>query len=58
VLNGRNPEKLQTAAKTLKAQGHDAHIAPFDVTDPAAVHAAVSKIEAEIGPIDILINNA
>jgi len=58
VLNGRNPEKLQTAAKSLKAQGHDAHIAPFDVTDPAAVHAAVSKIEAEIGPIDILINNA
>jgi acetoacetyl-CoA reductase len=30
----------------------------FDVGDFAAVTAAVKKIEAEIGPIDILINNA
>lgn len=58
VLNGRNREKLETAATALNAQGHDAHIAPFDVTDPAAVAAAITKIESEIGPIDILINNA
>jgi acetoacetyl-CoA reductase len=30
----------------------------FDVGDFAAVTAAVKKIEAEVGPIDILINNA
>ena len=32
--------------------------APFDVTDKAAVEAAVAKIEKELGPIDILVNNA
>lgn len=58
VLNGRNPQKLQAAAKALRADGHDAHIAPFDVTDPDAVMAAITKIESEIAPIDILINNA
>lgn len=58
VLNGRNREKLEAAAAALKAQGHDAHIAPFDVTDAAAVAEAITKIESEIGPIDILVNNA
>lgn len=58
VLNGRSPDKLAAAAAALKAEGHDAHAAPFDVTDPDAVQAAIAKIEADIGPIDILINNA
>jgi gluconate 5-dehydrogenase len=31
---------------------------PFDVTDPAAVAAAVARIETEVGPIDVLVNNA
>jgi len=29
-----------------------------DMTDPAAVRAAVSKAEAEYGPVDCLVNNA
>jgi len=31
---------------------------PFDVTDLDAVRAAVSRIEAEVGPVDVLVNNA
>jgi gluconate 5-dehydrogenase len=34
------------------------HIRAFDVTDQAAVSAAVDDIEGAIGPIDILVNNA
>jgi len=34
------------------------HARAFDVTDAAAVTAAVDEIEAAIGPIDILVNNA
>ena len=58
VLNGRDRTKLERAQQALAAAGRKASIAPFDVTDHAAVEAGVAMIEAEIGPIDILINNA
>jgi gluconate 5-dehydrogenase len=58
VLNGRDSAKLAHAAALLKAKGIEAHLAAFDVTDAAAVTAGVARIEAELGAIDILINNA
>jgi len=58
VLNARNAAKLQAAAGALRAQGATVHALAFDVTDAPAVADAVAKIEAEVGPIDILINNA
>jgi gluconate 5-dehydrogenase len=59
VLNGRNPEALARAAAELGAK-HAGRVEAraFDVTDSAAVKAAVDAIEAEIGAIDILVNNA
>ena len=58
VLNGRRAHKLDEAAAALRAQGATVHAMPFDVGDAAAVAAAVARIEAEIGEVDILINNA
>ncbi len=58
VLNGRDPEKLAAAASGLRDAGLTVHIAPFDVTDPEAVGAGISAVEAEAGPIDILVSNA
>jgi gluconate 5-dehydrogenase len=58
VLNGRRPEILEKAADQLQGEGFDVHQAAFDVTDRAAVVAAVDRIEAEVGPIAILVNNA
>ncbi len=58
AVNGRDAEKVERAVAGLKAQGIDARPAAFDVTDAKAVAAGVARIEAEIGPIDILINNA
>jgi len=58
VLNGRDAEKLAVAAEKLRATGAAVETLAFDVTDHAAVRAAVDGFEAEIGPIDILINNA
>lgn len=58
VLNGRDRAKLERAAQAISAAGRKVSVAPFDVTDQPAVEAGVAKIEAEIGPIDILINNA
>lgn len=58
VLNGRDPGKLDRAVATLQAEGHSVAAVPFDVTDGQSVAAGVDRVEAEFGPIDILINNA
>jgi gluconate 5-dehydrogenase len=58
VINGRDADRLEQAAAELTASGAVVSTAVFDVTDPAAVKAGVAKIEADIGAIDILINNA
>lgn len=58
VLNGRDAQKLEAAAATLRSEGHTVHARCFDVTDAAAVQQHVKAIEADIGPLDILINNA
>jgi len=58
VLNGRDAAKLAAAKATLVAEGHRIDLAGFDVTHGAETRAAVDRIETEIAPIDILINNA
>ena len=58
VLNGRDAGKLAATAAMLRAEGLVVHEAAFDVTDAAACQAAVARIEAEIGAIQILVNNA
>lgn len=58
VLNGRDTAKLDTAAATLRDSGAGVHILGFDVTDHAAARAAIDRFEAEVGAIDICVNNA
>jgi len=58
VLNGRDGAKLDAAAEGLRTEGIEVETAVFDVTDQAAVKAGIDRIEAEIGPIDVLVNNA
>lgn len=58
VLNGRDTAKLARAAGELRAEGYTIHEMAFDVTSPKEVETAVARIESEIGPIEILFNNA
>ncbi|WP_395703613.1 SDR family oxidoreductase [Aquabacterium sp.] len=59
VLNGRDAARLQAAAARLRSEGLPvADALAFDVTQRAAVDAAVDDIESRIGPIHILVNNA
>jgi gluconate 5-dehydrogenase len=58
VLNGRGESKLAVVQAQLKSEGLSIHSRMFDVTQSASVKAAVDDIEASIGPIGILINNA
>jgi gluconate 5-dehydrogenase len=58
VLNGRDAGKLEAAAGLLRNEGHRVHLSRFDTRDAAAVSAEVARIEAEVGAIEILVNNA
>jgi gluconate 5-dehydrogenase len=58
VLNGRDAAKLERAAIALRAEEASVELAPFDVTDSAAVTEGVARIETAFGPIDVLVNNA
>jgi len=58
VLNARNAEKCAQRQADLEAKGHSASVAAFDVTDLAAMQAAVAGIDRVHGRLDILVNNA
>ncbi|GIT80534.1 gluconate 5-dehydrogenase [Leifsonia sp. LS1] len=59
VLNGLDPDRLAGTRDALASEyGDRIHALPFDITDESAVVAAVDRIEAEVGPVEILVNNA
>lgn len=58
IINATNQQGAERAAALLQQQGFKAHAMAFNVTQSAEVNAAVAKIESEIGPIDVLVNNA
>lgn len=58
VMNGRDAGRLAAASEAIRGPHAEVHEAPFDVTERPAVEDAVERIERDIGPIEILINNA
>lgn len=54
VVNGRDPDRLEAARKTIPG----ARSLAFDATDHDAVRTAIDSFETDIGAIDILVNNA
>lgn len=58
VLNGRDKSKLERAADELRAEGATVETLTFDATDHDGVRAAVDGFEADVGAIDVLVNNA
>jgi len=57
-LIARNTDRLHNTAQEVEAAGGRACVAPADVADPAAVDAAAQRIEHELGPIAVWVNNA
>jgi len=58
VLNGRDRARLEKARDSLQRAGIQVAAYAFDVTDESAVADGVERIEKEVGPIAILVNNA
>lgn len=61
VLNGRTADRLERTradlAPVARAAGGAVHVAAFDVTDAVAVDAGIAGIEADVGPLQVLVNN-
>ena len=58
ATNYRDEAKTQTWVADLKAAGVNVVTVRGDVGDPASAEAMVRAVEQQLGPIDILINNA
>jgi NAD(P)-dependent dehydrogenase (short-subunit alcohol dehydrogenase family) len=58
ALLARGEAGLAAAARDVKAAGGRALVVPCDVADAAAVEAAAERVEAELGPIDVWVNDA
>jgi len=54
----RTTTQLDEVVRHIKAAGGQALALPADVTDRAAVEAAVAETADQLGPISILVNNA
>jgi NAD(P)-dependent dehydrogenase (short-subunit alcohol dehydrogenase family) len=57
VITGRTRATLEATADEIRALGRQAWAVEADMAVPAGCRAAFEKILAELGPIDILVNN-
>ncbi|RNI21957.1 gluconate 5-dehydrogenase [Rufibacter latericius] len=58
VVNGNTPQKMERALEQYQQEGLDVKGYLFDVTDETAAKENIARIEQEVGPIAILVNNA
>jgi len=58
VVTSRSESELRDVVRSIERLGGTATAIAGDVTDRAAVEALVAHVEAHLGPVDLLINNA
>jgi len=58
ALLARGSSGLEGAAQQVRDAGGEALVMPLDVSDPDQVEAAATRVEHELGPIDVWVNVA
>lgn len=58
ALLGRRLDVLDEVAAQIRAAGGTARPFAVDITDAAAVNEVLDRVRAELGPVDVLVNNA
>ncbi|HVS66498.1 MAG TPA: SDR family oxidoreductase [Thermoanaerobaculia bacterium] len=57
-LIARGRDGLEGAAEEVRTAGGEALVLPLDVADAEAVERATQRVEDELGPIDVWVNDA
>lgn len=58
ALLDRDADKMIALAERLRAGGADAIAIACDIGDPASVAQAAERVQRDLGPADVLVNNA
>jgi NAD(P)-dependent dehydrogenase (short-subunit alcohol dehydrogenase family) len=58
AVTSRSADELNETVRVIEKDGGRAVAYPADVTDAAQIQSTVTTIEALLGPIDVLVNNA
>jgi NAD(P)-dependent dehydrogenase (short-subunit alcohol dehydrogenase family) len=58
ALLARGSDGLEAARREVEAEGGRALVLPTDVADADQVESAAERVERELGPIDVWVNNA
>src|SRR5579883_572242 len=58
ALIARGEAGLEGARRDVESAGGRALVLPLDVSDASAVEAAAERVERELGPIDVWVNDA
>jgi NAD(P)-dependent dehydrogenase (short-subunit alcohol dehydrogenase family) len=57
-LVSRGEDSLEAASKEVASAGGKALAIPADVADAAALERAATRVEQDLGPVDVWVNNA
>ncbi len=58
AVAARTVPEIEAVAAEVAALGRRTHFFPLDVSDRARLAAAPREVEARLGPVDVLVNNA
>ena len=58
ALSARTESQLDEVADRVRSIGGEAVVIPADVEDRSSLQAMVDRVGRELGPIDVLVNNA
>ncbi|MFN2590777.1 MAG: SDR family NAD(P)-dependent oxidoreductase [Actinomycetota bacterium] len=58
ALCARSTDQLEEVAESVRSLGAEAVVVPLDVEDRTSIQTAVERVRRDLGPIDVLVNNA
>ena len=58
AICGRTPEKLEAVVEFARSKGRSILAIPTNIREPEQVAVLFDRIDADLGPLDVVINNA